>query len=1007
MAFSNQHYIELYINKQLVELESQESLNLRINNILFNPTKSTTTQSEYSYSFSIPSTPKNDKILDYANNLSKLNKFHARYEAQVYSDGMLIFNGSLTIQKYSAKDKKYTCNLVNIKVNTLEEIFGDMVMTSLKWEVDFDGAPTINAVNADTSTKYYFPLVAYSVFQKEPKYKDSVGSQYTPKKQIDNYNKWWIENFYPSLNVVETIRKAFENKGYTVLGSVFSDSNFEQLYASCNLAEEQVPEYNLGNKKFGAVKLTAEWSNYNASIDIVQELKFPYEPVRPAINASNRDAETEYNFDTIDVWNIMGGSGNKRVDIYQDTYMYDPDERVIVIPESGWYKIDMLVYGYLLDEEDSTFQSPIWYTSYYDGDTFERQNRTFRKGFSKWKGGYFTPLEIQLVRNYNLESNSIELIKGKYNAKWYTGDPNQSEYRYQGGSYTSSTYSNIVTGYTEFPHEDIYGAEYFTKAGELVSSTSQTTRNNLLKEFGGNLSYGGGGRRAPSGSFGGTTRGTTSGGRSSGGGFGRVGNSTTKYNTLGFMTKNGKVMPYDPAVSPIFICGFSTMSDGVVSVMKNGYSWSSLSTTKNSVMANVAGLDLYNISGTSIDIKDTTYCQNNYKNCPDINNSVSVNDYALEGSVTCMVYLEKNDILEMVAVQRSWDRGSRGHTTTQYTTQIMANLSIEAMSQRDEATLRSDESWNGYYSGTEFPTKLNLFNFTNKETKVREWLENVQKAFNLEYNINGNLVEVNTNRGIKKTIDYAVNVDDRVSSDDVDSEFISYPKEMAVKYKIDKEEYGFELTVPDTHINDEDWYNWGDSGYTIIRLNDDSYETSTSNVQTNFSYTYYMDFDYYQIYTDGTSAQTPTTIRIPVIEKSAYMAEGYDYEESAKHDGYSMTQRFWYRDQVSQKYVWLSSVLSDGSHETVDLAFSTNSMNNFNLSYKDTEKSIATEYFNIHPMLSSNYVKFGTYLSPAEYLDLKNGAMVNFDSDLYYVSEINGYDPSGNNKATLKLIKKT
>ena len=61
---SNQHYIEIYINKQLIELESQESLNLRINSVLFNPTKTTTTQAEYSYSFTIPSTPNNDRILD-------------------------------------------------------------------------------------------------------------------------------------------------------------------------------------------------------------------------------------------------------------------------------------------------------------------------------------------------------------------------------------------------------------------------------------------------------------------------------------------------------------------------------------------------------------------------------------------------------------------------------------------------------------------------------------------------------------------------------------------------------------------------------------------------------------------------------------------------------------------------------------------------------------------------------------------------------------------------------
>ena len=95
---SNQHYIEIYVNGNLLELESQDSLNLRINDVLFNPTKTTTTQATYSFSFSIPSTPNNDKTFDYANNLSKLNKFHTRYKAEVYADGELIFDGSLTVQ---------------------------------------------------------------------------------------------------------------------------------------------------------------------------------------------------------------------------------------------------------------------------------------------------------------------------------------------------------------------------------------------------------------------------------------------------------------------------------------------------------------------------------------------------------------------------------------------------------------------------------------------------------------------------------------------------------------------------------------------------------------------------------------------------------------------------------------------------------------------------------------------------------------------------------------------
>ena len=221
---------------------------------------------------------------------------------------------------------------------------------------------------------------------------------------------------------------------------------------------------------------------------------------------------------------------------------------------------------------------------------------------------------------------------------------------------------------------------------------------------------------------------------------------------------------------------------------------------------------------------------------------------------------------------------------------------------------------------------------------------------------------------------------------------------MSVRYSINSDEWGFEKTVPQEHINDDDWKEWGDSGYTVIKLNDDSYETSTQNTSVQFSYTYYDNFTWKNV--DNPSQEK--TISIPVIEDSQYMADGYGYDEAMKHDGYSKTQRFWFRQAPSSEFVYTSDMFSD----KIYLTYPINSKNNVNLSYKDTETSILTEYFNCVPMLSSNYVNVETYLTPQEYKSIKGGAMVHFNSDLYLISEINGYDASGHNPTELKLIKK-
>ena len=62
--------------------------------------------------------------------------------------------------------------------------------------------------------------------------------------------------------IVETMKKAFESKGYNVGGSAFRDPYVNGIYASCNLASEQTPIYNIGNPKFGQASVNFTWNNY-------------------------------------------------------------------------------------------------------------------------------------------------------------------------------------------------------------------------------------------------------------------------------------------------------------------------------------------------------------------------------------------------------------------------------------------------------------------------------------------------------------------------------------------------------------------------------------------------------------------------------------------------------------------------------------------------------------------------------------------------------------------------
>ena len=987
---SSRHYIELWVNGKMVELEDQDSLGIRLNAVLFNPTKVTTTKSEYSFSFDVPSTPNNDRIFNYANNLSRLNKFHGRYTAKVVADGDEIFNGSMIIEKYDASKKMYSCNLVNVKTNTLEDIFKEKKLTDYKWMIDYSGATTINAVNSDMSSKYYFPFLSYGVFQKDYVSSDQVGNTYTSKFLIDKYCKFYHSSFFPSINVSEEIRQLFEKEGYTVNGSLFTDPWLSNVYSSVNLNDEQVPMYNVGNPLFGKVDISFHWDNKSSVLSdgtttskignggIVQDLSYPFYRVdgrMTDLSQFHGDTSIVYNFDKILLYGMLDSKNNKSVTVTSNTksYMYDPNEMVIVIPTDGWYKITFECRNISLDKSPTTFKAKQWNATYNSKDAFEKREMTITKD------SFDTcPLEIQLVKNYD---NNVELIKGDTNIVYETGNPNDKTYTIKGNGYTGSTVNNRYEWRTSFPHQELQGATSPTKTDNIVT----TVISNQNSGFG-NQSLGGGFNGG--GSFGnggfGNRPGVTSSSSSS---------LSSKYKSLGYVSSDG-MFPYDQAVSTAFICGYSSMGSECVSVMRRGYSWSRLSSVYNNIFATVSGMTLLYAESGKTKEKATEYQTNAYKNAGHTLVKTNNNNNG-SFSVTCLTYLKRNDILEPMAIQRDYE-GQR------YAYSLDGRLTVQAITNRGEEALRNDKYFSAS-SPTEFPTQLNLFDFTNNETKASDWISNIQKAFNLEIKTEGNTVTIDVKKTPNSRIGYAVDIDDRINQDEAESEYISYPRSMSVKYKINKDEWGFEKTVSQDHINDADWYDYGDSGYTVIQLNDDTYETSSQDIQTDFSYTYYDIFKFKNVDVNGNEDTNEKLILLPVIELSQYMADGYGYDEAMKHDGYSLSQRFWFRQQPSTDGVYLH----DNLHEFVKFSIPTNHLDDFNLSYKDSEKSILTEYFTCNPMLDSNYVNVDVYMSPSEYKDLKNGAFVHFDSDLYVISEMEGYDPSGIDKTSLKLIKKT
>ena len=936
--------LDILVNGQRVDVLDRSSINLRMNNVIYNPTEINNTQAEYSFSFNLPTTPNNNKIFDYANVLSKVNKFQNIYSCEVYSDEVLIFNGSLRIQ--SIKKGFYNVNLVNIKINTVDEIFGDMKLNEVDWKIPFTGIGSINTHNANANSKVIFPLVSYGVFQKKPASTAYEYNSYTSKFQIDKYNKWYYESFNPSANLLELVRRLFAQKGYTVSGDIFQNKAMNNIYMSTNLSDNQIPTYNLGHPNLGQARIVTNFSNYvnkNTGASryanfLEHSLGFPYQRVYT-------HNDEQFNFPSVDIYDLWSET-NSKITRESEHYLFDEFSNCIVIPANGLYKIKMTV-GVTLPTQTLKAQEYINPSRSSDLDTVTvNLNNSLKDDM---------PVEIQLVKN----NNECELIHGPLQWEFNKGDRTKKD-----------------TWNTAYPHEALYSASNPTVFNANYSSGATSNRGgggvfgNREGAFGGG-SFGG---RRPAGNSN-TSR------------PGYVGRRSNAF--LGYMPKPGELLAYDPWVNGDFIMGLSTLSGGTPAIIKNGYSWNKSVADKYNARYDEKGywrLDRERVDSTdNYKYTQTGFNKNTLKDSPA--NACSLTDKSMTGVVSGIVELKRNDVLMLKALSRHWTSES-GEVYYNFDCDVV--VEIEAYSPNSiESVDYQNRGWN---SPTEFDVDLQVGNFLNNKTKVSDFINNFLKEFNLQYVNEGKAVYINTQRFDIDKPKYAVNLDDRV--EEGESKLIDYPSYLVTKYKIDTEEWGFETTVPPDKLNSPNWKDFGDYGYDKVMINDRSDDTG-EEIQLSTSYCWYDDF---KILND--KDVEIGVIHIPVISKFSYMIEGYNYEDSMKVDGKGLPLRYWYRGKDTG-----FSVMVNGKYP-VNIYNTYNTYNGLTLSYHNTNGTLLTRYFNLNPNLSSNYVSVKCYLNAQEYTLLKGGANVIFDSDLYIVSEIQGYDANGINQTELLLIKK-
>jgi hypothetical protein len=785
MEIKKIHNVEIYINTLRADIYSQDDLNLRFNNTFADPSKISTIQTEYSFSFTLPVTPQNQKIFDFADIPSKRNKFNKYFKTHISADGMMIFDGDLILQSISKEG--YKCNLYVNRLNTVEKIFGETTLNEIEgWLLDYDQDITINQYN-DGDIEYgkkdiFYPLVSYGLFQKLPMMNES----YTSKFYVDNYCRLYNENFYPSFNLLSLVERCFNMKGYTVDGDIFDDKVLRKIYTSTPLADEQDPTYNFGKDSLGKFSMDFTFTNYVANTTNYNGVSLKSDQFATSIpvklntpmysSSKNSNDMVYYNWEYNNVYDIWSQSN-----VFLNKTFNKPNnilwrENRLVAPADGWYKIHLKL-DYKINQ-NIKFKRGF----YYGGE-----EKTVKKD-GTWDFYQF-PIEFQILKN-DADGTSARLIAPDFVDEL-------TSFNYKDGKLTTEKqtlfdYRNL----TSFPHEgtwvDLIGNIDINNPTQYLGGYTAQNGQTLCYDPSVNPNF-------------------------------IMGCTTTGEYTYTSVIKNGKSWKLDCTdvgqaryvSAPYWGAEFTTSGINNVEVSKNRYNENTLPNSTMKITRNS------NSTSASTTVEAIVFLKKN--------------DY-LQLKMLERQWTNKDDVAD-------WNYGNKSQDDA--VVNVSGNIAFECFAPYDK--LQVDGEYMNWTKPSLFPTMLNIGEFLPKDEKMSDFINNFIKEFNLSYQQNGKNITLNKQFIDFKTKN-AVDLSDRDSRDEIEMEAIDFPSKMSVQYTINEEERGFyvsaEKNATDEQIQSSSWKDYADRGYDVIDVMPDEW-ANESKVQTKTSYNWFEKFTFF------------------------------------------------------------------------------------------------------------------------------------------------------------------
>lgn len=988
--------IELYINGKLCDTGNPEDFSVFMKRQLINPSELSSKDTQRSYDITLPTSATNNEILKHVHIEEVKSKFVNEYDACLIIGGVKIFEGKFKLTEVTAKE--YRGNL-GTPTRTIKDIFGETNMNATgTWKIPIKSLEDITKYNQEKNPDFFFPLVMYGLLPKIPK----PTGIYSGKYHFDPTVALGVEDMPASLNCLTMLRKIFENKGISLSGSAFADERLSKLYVSYKNPNDYSMPWNYGD--LGKMNIKGVWSNLELKADheigtIDSNVVLSSHPINEeasvfTANILHTPIPKHWENDTARIdtesdkplsgWPYGGLKSEYKYSGNYISHRKEPDKShyySIRIPQSGYYKITLdaslfIPCSFNTDPKEYNYglQPPFVkhkFKFFKDkGEnvkiaTAKEQNNRYNKYLDAAR------YELKLIRDRN--SGSFDLDRG-IDGTYFDKNYNQQFILKDGKPSTASTAifpdieqnneqvlfvdpaqnPNLIAGfswgrYYDSAKKSQYRQQHIADGREIdmIEKNMDHSAWNRTK----NAKWA-----------------TVLAAKSCHSWDYEVDRDPQKRSRVIINNPKGYMKYIHPNSQTTEEIDETPETEGTEEIIVTK------SVTTNDLSQDFRIERINNFRMQLLDNRtDQKACRNfarrgyyrgvhgdRFKGLVSGNSDywgLSINQCA-DGRLQAIVWLEQNERLTLVS---STDYGRNGENWIWHMLDFDLSIapyridkSYANLSEYTGESLNNEPFfWKDTYSSENdfYRGEIDLIKFLPSNVKVDDWINNFCKAFNLDL--------------------------------------------------IQNEEGGFELNVK---------RDPNQSNSIVIDLDCKAHVTvERKNIPLGLPGTFSLGFTcnkdeigYYKSTLRYDSNKLEKILSLPVIsDKEVWGDDNGDYSEMMLKSYTDKAQRFWYKDSKTHK------TKLNGKSE-VEVGLVRNALNGANpmiLDYKNQPNSIMRNYFTMLADTDNCFTTVECYLSPEEYAIIDR-ALVRFNGDMYHVAEVDGFDPQGKKKATVKLIRK-